>query len=138
MPHVSGSCVCGAVRYSSSAEPVATVFCHCRDCQKFSGSGYSANVAVPDDSLSLEGPLKSYRAPGGSGKALTRSFCPECGSQIAIRAESFAGVTLIQAGSMDDASWVEPGLHIWCSSAQPWDRLPEGANCLPGSPPAPS
>lgn len=136
MPEVTGSCVCGAVRYASSAQPLTIVFCHCRTCQKSSGSGYSPNVAVPQDSVSVEGPLKSYRTLGGSGKALTRSFCSECGSQMTIEVESFSGVTLIQAGSLDDASWVEPDVHIWCSSAQPWDHLPEGANCLPGSPPA--
>ena len=46
MPAITGSCLCGAVRYSSSAQPTLTAFCHCRSCQKTGGGGYSVNVAV--------------------------------------------------------------------------------------------
>src|SRR5690242_6618604 len=58
MPTIAGSCLCGAVRYASSAEPVLTAFCHCRDCQK-SGGGYSVNVAVPTESLTIEGETRA-------------------------------------------------------------------------------
>ena len=138
MPEIVGACVCGAVRYASPAEPLVTVFCHCRGCQKGGGGPYSANIAVPVDSLSIEGRVKRHRASGEPGRSVTRTFCPECGTPLALEAESFSGVILVQAGTLDDPSWVQPELHIWCSSAQPWDPLPEGATCVPGNPPPPA
>src|SRR5215203_4648191 len=55
MPTIAGGCLCGAVRYRSQAEPVMQVICHCKTCQKNSGSAFSMNVAVPQDTLELEG-----------------------------------------------------------------------------------
>ena len=137
MTHMIGSCLCGAVRYEARTEPAFVAFCHCRDCQKASGAGYSANVAVPADRLAVDGPLRTYEARGGSGGTVVRSFCGNCGSAIAIGGEgSLKGLSLIQAGTLEDPAWVEPAVHIFCASAQPWDTLPANATCLPGAPPS--
>ena len=61
MPNITGSCLCGAVRYSSSAQPSLAAFCHCRSCQKTGGGGYSVNVAVPSASLEIEVPPNRMR-----------------------------------------------------------------------------
>ena len=50
MPTIEGGCLCGAVRYRSDAEPLMQVVCHCETCRKNSGSAFSMNVAVPQDS----------------------------------------------------------------------------------------
>lgn len=134
MTKVSGGCMCGAVRYKAASEPLLTAFCHCRNCQKSGGGGYSANVAVPAASLNVEGELSRYTWSGGSGGSLTKAFCAQCGSPIAIEAQALAGLALVQAGSLDDPSWVEPAVHIWCASAQPWDHIPSGANRAEGAP----
>lgn len=131
---ISGGCLCGAVRYQGSAEPAFVAFCHCRDCQKASGGPYSANVAVPAGSVSVTGPVKQHCASGE--RPLVRNFCSGCGAQIMIEGGSLTGLRLIQAGTLDDPSWVEPSVHIFCASAQPWDRLPDDSVCLPGAPPA--
>ncbi len=72
----------------------------------------------------------------GSGGTLTRSSCPNCGSPVAIEAEAFAGLILIQAGGPEDGSRIEPVMHIWCASAQPWDHIPPSANRVEGAPAA--
>jgi hypothetical protein len=136
MPAISGSCLCGAVHYTSSAQPALTAFCHCRSCQKAGGGGYSVNVGVPSDSLQVQGTVGTYGALGASGLAVERRFCPACGSPLFTDAKAFAGITFVKGGSLDDASWIEPTLHIWCDSAQPWDKLPAGATCVPKNPPA--
>lgn len=70
---------------------------------------------------------------------MTRNFCGECGSPVTICCEgALAGLSLVQAGTLDDPSWVRPAVHIFCASAQPWDVLPENPPCLPGAPPAPA
>jgi hypothetical protein len=60
--------------------------------------------------------------------------CAQCGSALFTDAAAFAGLTFAKGGSLDDSSWIEPTLHIWCDSAQPWDKLPEGATCVPENP----
>jgi len=135
MPKVEGGCLCGAVRYSSDAEPALVAACHCRNCQKATGSGHTYNVAVPAALVRIEGPIKRYRSSGGSGKEGSRMFCPECGSQLIIEAGLFAGLYLIAAGTLDDPSWVTPGIHIWTASVPVWDQPRAGATSFPQLPP---
>jgi len=119
--------LCGSVRYSSDAQPKMTAICHCRSCQKAGGCGYSVIVAVPTDSIPLEGAPRSYATVGTSGQPVTRRFCSDCGSPCFAEAAAFAGLSFIKGGSRDDPSWLEPTLHIWCDSAQPWDPIPDHA-----------
>src|SRR5262252_2361780 len=107
MSKISGHCRCGNVDYSSDADPILTGLCHCVACQKQSGSAYSVNVAVPKDSLRIEGEmLKIYTTVGGSGQALQALFCGNCGSTIATTADAIPGVAFIKAGTLDDTSWI--------------------------------
>jgi hypothetical protein len=136
MPKIVGSCLCGAVRYTSSMEPVLTAFCHCRDCQKAGGGGYSVNVAVPSAALEVEGDTRTFQTTGATGLPVMRRFCPQCGSPVFTEVTAFAGLTFVKGSTLDDPSWIEPTLHIWCDSAQPWDTLPQGATRVPKNPPA--
>lgn len=136
MRHLAGSCLCGSVRYEGEAEPAFVGFCHCRYCQKGSGAGYSANVAVRADQIRIEGPLRKHTYPGGSAESVVRTFCGQCGSPVTIQCGgALKGLALLQAGTLEDASWVEPNVHIFCASAQPWDVVPDNAPRLAGAPP---
>jgi hypothetical protein len=133
---ITGGCLCGAVTYEGTAEPAFIAFCHCTDCQKASGGPYSANVAMPADTIKFEGRLGQHR--GNGENPLVRNFCPSCGSQMFFEGGSVTGLKLVQAGTLEDSSWVQPQLHIFCDSAQPWDLLPKDATCLPQGPPVPA
>ena len=87
MVDAEGGCLCGKVRYKVSAEPVFAGVCHCKNCQKGSGSAFSVVLAIPSAGLTVTGTLKEYVGRGDSGNATTKKFCPECGSPIAIEAE---------------------------------------------------
>lgn len=134
MPSIAGSCLCGTISYTSSAEPALTAFCHCRHCQKTGGGGYSVNVALPSASIEIRGTPSSYQDVGASGQPVTRRFCARCGSSLFVDAVAFAGLTFVKGGSLDDPSWIQPTLHIWCDSAQPWDKLPDGATYVSRNP----
>ena len=58
MPNMNGGCLCGDVRYSASGEPVVTSICHCRDCQRRTGSAFVEVVAVPKEAFSVQGSFK--------------------------------------------------------------------------------
>jgi hypothetical protein len=123
MGKLDGSCLCGNVTYSSDAEPLATAVCHCADCQKHSGGAFSIVVAVPRDSFKIEGEenLGSYPTVGTDhGQATARKFCKECGTAIVSVPDSIPEMVFIKAGSLEDRSWLEPQMQVWCDSAQPW------------------
>jgi hypothetical protein len=134
MPQMTGGCLCGKVRYSADAEPVFTGVCHCRNCQKQAGTAFSIVVAIPKPALSIEGALKTYADQGDSGKAVSRRFCPECGSPIISEVEVMPGVAIIKAGTLDDTSWLKPTMEIYCDSAQPWVELGGGMQRFPKMP----
>ena len=136
MPEIIGGCLCGSVRYRSNAEPVLQAVCHCQTCRKNSGSAFSFNVAVPEDSLSVEGDhLRTYEDhSGASRQAFLRKFCDRCGSHVFSHGPAYGALAFIKAGTLDDPSWVAPELHIWCSEKLPWTVIPAGSTEVPGNP----
>jgi hypothetical protein len=134
MPHIEGGCLCGRVRFSADAEPAFVGVCHCKDCQKFTGTAYATVVGIPAATLKVTGTTKTFTKNGDSGKPVHRRFCPECGSGIMDEAEALPGMVLLNAGSLDDASWARPAMQIYCDSAQPWARLAEDTKSFPKMP----
>ncbi|WP_051362030.1 GFA family protein [Solimonas soli] len=122
-PNHEGGCACGEVRYQYDGEPIFTVHCHCRDCQRSSGSGAATlmGIAAADFNL-LRGTPRSYAYRGDSGQYVRRYFCTNCGAPLFSEADGFPDVRFVRAVSLDDPSWVKPSAHIYCASAQPWDR----------------
>jgi hypothetical protein len=120
---IEGGCLCGHVRYSAETEPVFVGVCHCKNCQKQAGTAFSVVMAVPATALSIEGELKTYKDRGDSGQVVFRRFCPNCGSPIAGDTAALPGVTIIKAGTLDDTSWLQPTMEIYCDSKQPWVSL---------------
>jgi len=120
---LSGGCACGAVRYECDMDPLVMLNCHCRDCQKASGTAYAAVVAVPKTAVQMKGELRYHKVIGESGKAVERGFCPSCGSQVILKLERLPDVLGLQAGSLDDPSIYRPAMDVFTSSAQPWDHM---------------
>jgi hypothetical protein len=123
MPTITGGCLCGRIRYSVDAEPAFVGLCHCRDCQKFTGSAFAAVIGLPKSAVTVTGVLKGFTKQGDSGKPINRMFCPECGASVMDEAEAAPGIVMIQAGTLDDTSWMKPTSQIYCASAQPWVHL---------------
>jgi len=137
VPKIEGACLCGAVKYSSPAEPVLEAVCHCENCQRQAGTAFSVVVGVPASSLKIEGEenVATYQDRGDSGKSVQRRFCRNCGSPIVSVVEVAPDLLFIKSGTLNDRSWLDPKLHIWCDSAQPWYEIPKGTQQLPQSPP---
>ena len=120
MPDITGGCLCGRVRYTLTGEPALSGLCHCRNCQRYTGSAFETVVAFPSTAVSVQGELKTYQDTGDSGKAVYRRFCPNCGSGIIAEADGLPGLTIVLAGGLDDPSVFKPTMELCCSSAQPW------------------
>jgi hypothetical protein len=119
----SGGCACGQIRYEIAAEQMRMINCHCRDCQRASGSAYAAIIIVPAERVRLSGELRYHAAMSERHTRVERGFCPNCGSPVAGKLEARPDVLLIQAASLDDPSSFRPQANLWTRNAAPWERL---------------
>ena len=127
MGKLEGRCLCGAVTYSSEAEPAFTAVCHCKDCQRQGGTAFSVVVGVPKADLEISGELSSFSTVGSDhGQETQRQFCSSCGSPIVSLSAAMPDVAFLKAGTLDDTSWLQPQLEVWGTSAQPWVEAVEG------------
>ena len=126
MREMAGGCLCGQVRYSANTDPVWVGVCHCKNCQRQTGTAFSVLVGIPNTAMSIQGQLKTFHDTGDSGLRLERNFCPECGSPIFTDVAAMPGIAFIKAGTLDDTSWLDPKMHIYCDSKEQWTPMPEG------------
>jgi hypothetical protein len=126
---LTGRCLCGSVEYRADAEPVVQAVCHCTDCQRQTGTAFSAVVGVPRTALTVEGDtLSSFTTTGEEhGTGTERQFCSACGSPIVSLVEALPDLAFLKAGTLDDVSWFEPVAEVWSRSAQPWSPHFENA-----------
>ncbi len=134
MAKIEGGCSCGKVRYSAEAEPIFQGLCHCKSCQKANGSSYNPVVAIPAPALKVTGDLKQYDSKGDSGQGTHHTFCPNCGSPITGFADVMQGVVMISVGTLDDSSWFQPSMQIYCDSKMPWVDLGGDIKAFPKMP----
>ena len=139
MGKLDGHCLCGAVSYTTDAEPLFCAICHCTNCQRQTGTSFSIVVAVPEDGFELTGELSEHTTVGDDhGQPTHRRFCGRCGSPVVTVSPALPGVVIIKAGTLDDASWLEPQMEIWGTSAQSWIPEVEGRPRLERSPRQPA
>jgi hypothetical protein len=126
--NLEGGCSCGAIRYKLTAEPLIVHACHCRDCQRISGSAFAINLWMERKSVEAAGaePV-SFRLTGGSGNPHDVFFCTACGTYLWSRYHGAGGDFLfVRAGTLDNPEAVRPDVHIYTRSKLPWLGLPEG------------
>ena len=129
----TGGSICGAVRYERG-RPISMGNCHCRDCQRATGSAFAAAVLVPTIAVNISGEVKYYEAIGDSGGIVRRGFCPNCGARLFGKVAASPDIISIMAGSLDDPSWFTPQADIYTASAQPWDYMNPDLPKFPGLP----
>ena len=127
MREMIGGCLCGQVRYSANADPAFVLVCHCEHCQKQTGTAFAVIIGIAKSAISIQGQLKTFHDKGDSSQPVDRSFCPECGSPIVFEAAVIPGLTIVHAGTLDDTSWLDPKVHVYCDSKEKWTPIPEGS-----------
>ena len=132
---ISGQCLCGAVTYQTTAEPVMTGNCHCYDCKKASGSAYAPTLFFPAKDFAVKGVVKYYESKGSSGKAVHRGFCPHCGSQLFGKPAAVPQLIAVRAGSLDNLSQYSPQVDLYTSHGADWDVMDQNLPKFPEMPP---
>ena len=138
MKPIEGGCLCGAVRYKASAEPIMTRTCWCRDCQYFASGNATVNVVLPKDAVEVTGTLKDYASTADSGNRMHRRFCPECGTQMFSESEARPHLIIVRAGTLDDPEIARSSGVIWTKSAPSWAVIDPDVPHFEGQPPAAS
>ena len=114
------ACRCGALTATCEGEPVRISVCHCLDCQRRTGSAFSAQARFPADKVRLEGAAKSYVHTGDSGGQAVFRFCPECGSTVTYESESLAGLTAVPIGAFAEPDFPPPRFSVYEERKHPW------------------
>ncbi|MEP6881518.1 MAG: GFA family protein [Dokdonella sp.] len=125
---MDGGCTCGAIRYRLNCAPLFVNCCHCRWCQRESGSAFAINAMIESDRVELlEGTPEMIINPSASGNGQHFARCAQC--RIALWSHYAGGgskLSFIRVGTLDDPDQLPPDIHIFTSTKQPWVVLPEG------------
>ncbi|MEE9479385.1 MAG: GFA family protein [Kiloniellales bacterium] len=131
----TGGCLCGAVRYRATADPVRAVICHCGTCRKVSGAAFLSFVHFPKGAFTwTSGVPTRYR----SSAYAERGFCPQCGSTLTMHEDVLDDRVQVSLGSLDRPEAVRPNDHVWSESQLPWlvisddlPRFPQSSDVVP-------
>ncbi|MDB6043083.1 MAG: glutathione-dependent formaldehyde-activating [Gammaproteobacteria bacterium] len=131
---LEGGCTCRAVRYLMTSKPLFVHCCHCRWCQRETGSAFAHNALIEADRVVLQcGVPEAVNTPSNSGKGQKIIRCPQC--RIALWS-NYAGagdaLRFVRVGTLDEPDRLPPDIHIFTSSRQPWILLPPDKPSVPG------
>jgi hypothetical protein len=122
---LDGGCTCGTVRYRLTRKPMYVHCCHCRWCQRETGTAFALNAMIEADRVVLlSGVPEAVDTPSNSGKGQKISRCPSC--RIALWS-NYAGagdaIHFVRVGTLDEPDRLPPDIHIFTESKQPWVTL---------------
>jgi hypothetical protein len=132
-PH-TGGCLCGAVRFSLNARPLAVNACHCLDCKKLTGATNLLMVLASREAFSHSGETARYRKRADSGNEIDIVRCAACGVRLWHEPLSAPQLVIVAVGTLDDTSWAIPTSHIFARSASPGIVFQDDALILQNGP----
>ena len=125
--HLEGGCACGAVRYRMTSAPMFVHCCHCRDCQRQTGSAFVLNALIEATRVELlAAEPRRFDVPTDSGRPHGIYRCSTCGTAVWSEYGGVEVVRFVRVGTLDEPRALKPDVHIYTRSRQPWVTLPEG------------
>ena len=126
----TGGCLCGAVRYRATADPIRAVNCHCGMCRRASGAAFLTHVHFPIDAfIWTAGTPTRYRSSADA----ERGFCETCGSTLTMHESVLDDRVQVSLGSLDRPGDVRPDDHVWTESQLAWLKIEDGLPRFPRS-----
>ena len=124
-----GGCVCGATRFKAAGHPLRVTICHCRWCQRRTGSAFGVEVVFDRSQVRVEGDSigRHRHVSDESGRWLDMEFCRRCGSNLGLMVEVAPEIRSLPAGAFDDPTWITPERypfrHVYTRSRRDWSDL---------------
>ena len=129
---MEGGCICGHVRYHIEGTPLIVHACHCRWCQRETGTANALNALFEADQVALTaGQPEMVQTPSASGRGQLVARCPTC--HVAVwsnYAQAGPAIRFVRVGTLDEPGALAPDIHIYTSTKLPWVVLPEGARAV--------
>ncbi|HVS75301.1 MAG TPA: GFA family protein [Steroidobacteraceae bacterium] len=130
---LEGGCDCGLIRYRMESAPLIVHCCHCRWCQRETGTAFALNALIESERvLHLQSEPQVIDTPSQSGRGQKIARCPSC--RVAVWSH-YAGagplIRFVRVGTLDTPDALRPDIHIFTVSRQPWVILPEGVPAVP-------
>ncbi|KAJ3895346.1 Mss4-like protein [Lentinula edodes] len=123
----NGSCLCGAVRFTIKGDPFHYLVCHCKNCQKASGSAFMTNVWFKNEAFTLnagQDALKFFQdTDTDTGKPLSRYFCSNCGSNVFFRMSPDlprSDIYIVQGPAIEGSEIWAPRKESFLANKLPW------------------
>jgi len=130
---MEGGCDCREIRYRMKSKPMWVNCCHCRWCQRETGSAFAINALIEFDRVELlHGTPEVINTPSNSGKGQKIARCPTC--KIAVWSNYGGGgdkVRFVRVGTLDNPDECPPNIHIFTTTKQPWVVLPADTPAVP-------
>jgi hypothetical protein len=121
-----GGCACGKLRYRLSSAPMFVNCCHCRDCQRQTGSAFVINAVIETDRIALlSGEPEPVTVPTESGRPHDIYRCRICRTAVWSDYGRRALLRFVRVGTLDDPAALPPDAHIFTRSRLPWFELPK-------------
>jgi hypothetical protein len=118
MQTIEGGCLCSAIRFRVSGEPVFSCICHCATCRRASAAPTVAWLTFDRGQVEiLSGHPRIYR----SSQGVARQFCGTCGSQLSYENVSTPTTIDITTASLDNPNLFPPTLEFWLEHRVPWE-----------------
>jgi len=128
-----GGCTCRAIRYCMTSKPMFVHCCHCRWCQRETGTAFALNALIEPARMEVTGEPERVDTPSNSGKGQVIARCPKC--RVALWS-NYGGLgdvlRFVRVGTLDEPDRLPPDIHIFTSSKQPWVALDDGKPVMPG------
>jgi hypothetical protein len=128
----AGGCTCRAVRFVVRGKPLIVHCCHCRWCQRETGTAFALNAVIEADRVTLlAGAPEVVLTPSASGKGQRIARCPVC--RVAVWSNYAGGgdaLRFVRVGTLDSPDAFPPDIHIYTESRQPWVVIPPGARAV--------
>lgn len=119
----TAACSCGALTVRCTGEPEKVSLCHCRACQKRTGSTFGIAAFFPGEAVEAQGASQSYSRPSDSGHPVTFHFCPACGSTVFWMPQRKPGAVAVAVGAFADPDFPAPTQAVYPESRHPWVTL---------------
>jgi hypothetical protein len=116
----TGGCLCGALRYEASGDPLYAGYCYCADCRKASGSGFIPFMGFASGAVRFSGQSRQFRSKAASGSDAVRNSCPVCGGLVFGGGVGKSDSFTIYAGSLDDPACFHPTVAIFTRDRPAW------------------
>ena len=120
------TCCCGELSATTNGPPAMVALCHCRSCQRRTGSAFGVAVLFNSENVQCAGEAKAYTRAGNSGHDVTFNFCPSCGTTVYWMPDAYPGLTAVGLGCFDDPSGLEPEIVVYGHLQHSWVKLQAG------------